>query len=125
MKMLAVAAMVIFAAFTATFAAGYRNVDSGEVQKLLKSRANVLLVDVRTPGEYGKAHLRGAKLIPLDDLARRVGEIPRQRPVVVYCTVGARSRAAAELLAGKSYPEVYNMSDGIIGWYRHGFPIEQ
>lgn len=124
MKILAVVATIVLAITSVALAAGYRNVDSGEVVKLLKNKDTVL-IDVRTPEEYRKAHIRGAQLIPVSDLGQRIGEIPRQRPIVVYCTVGSRSRVAAEMLASKKLPEVYNMSDGIIGWHRNGFPIEK
>jgi rhodanese-related sulfurtransferase len=42
---------------------------------------------------------------------------------LVYCAVGSRSGAAAGILAGKGYREVYNMKDGIMGWHRSGYPL--
>lgn len=60
-----------------------------------------LLLDVRTPDEFAAGHLDGAVNIPVDDLARRLGEVPREREIVVYCRSGRRSAAAAEVLRGR------------------------
>jgi len=84
-----------------------------------------VLLDVRTPEEYRQARLRGARLIPLGELGKRMNEIPRDRPLLVYCAVGARSVSAAGFLASRGFREVYQMSDGIVGWYKNGFPIER
>lgn len=74
------------------------------------------LLDVRQPAEYEESHIAGAKLIPLPQLTDRLGEIDPQKPVIVYCAIGGRSRAAAQLLSGKGYDEVYNLTGGIKAW---------
>lgn len=74
------------------------------------------LLDVRQPSEYREAHLPGATLVPLAELTDRLGEMDRQRPVVVYCAVGGRSRAAAQLLAGQGFAAVFNLQGGIKAW---------
>jgi phage shock protein E len=106
-------------------AAGPKNVSSAQAQALLAKDKKVLLLDVRTPEEYRQAHLHGALLIPLAELAQRAQEIPRDRPLLVYCSVGARSVSAAGLLAARGYRDIYQMSDGLVGWYKNGFPIER
>lgn len=100
------------------------NVTSKQAQALLGKNSKIVLLDVRTPDEYRQAHLKGALLIPLGELNRRVQEVPRDRPVLVYCAVGARSSSAASFLASKGYREIYNMSDGIVGWYNNGLPLQ-
>lgn len=102
-----------------------RDITSAEAKALLARNPQVFLLDVRTPDEYRQAHLKGATLVPLGDLERRAGELPKNRTVVVYCAVGSRSRVAAGILARRGYREVYNMSDGIVGWYRNGFPLQR
>ena len=74
------------------------------------------LLDVRQPGEYEKAHLPGATLIPLPDLPDRLGELARDKPVLTYCAVGGRSRGAAQLLAGQGFGKVLNLRGGIKAW---------
>jgi len=62
-----------------------------------------LLLDVRTQGEFVGGHLAGAVNIPIDELARRVGEIADGRDVVVYCRSGRRSAMAAEVLRARGH----------------------
>jgi phage shock protein E len=61
------------------------------------------LVDVRTPEEFAARHIDGARNIPVDEIAQRTGEIPRDKPVVVYCLSGGRSAHAAKVLRGAGY----------------------
>ena len=125
MKRIIISGMIMLACASFAIASGYRNIRSSDVKSLLAKNKNAFLLDVRTPDEYRQAHLRGAVLIPVNEVERRLAEVPRNRVVVVYCAVGSRSGMAAALLAGKGYGEVYNVSDGIVGWYRNGFPIER
>ena len=74
------------------------------------------VLDVRQPGEYEAGHIPGAKLIPLPDLNDRIGEIDTDRPMIVYCAVGGRSRVAAQMLAGKGFGDVFNLSGGFKAW---------
>ena len=74
------------------------------------------LLDVRQPGEYESGHIAGAKLIPLPDLNDRITEIDADKPTIVYCAIGGRSRVAAQMLAGKGFREVFNLSGGIKAW---------
>ncbi len=61
------------------------------------------LIDVRTPEEYAAKHVDGAKNIPVDDIDQRLAEIPKGKPVVVYCHSGGRSAVAAKVLRGAGY----------------------
>ena len=74
------------------------------------------LLDVRQPGEYEKEHLPGALLIPLPQLETRLDELDPAKPVLAYCAIGGRSRAAAEMLAGRGFKEVYSLAGGIKAW---------
>lgn len=74
------------------------------------------LLDVRQPSEYRESHIPGAKLIPLADIGERLGELDTGKPTIVYCAIGGRSRVASQMLAGKGFREVYNLSGGIKAW---------
>jgi rhodanese-related sulfurtransferase/rubrerythrin len=74
------------------------------------------LLDVRQPAEYDAEHLPGAKLIPLPELGARLSELDADKPTVVYCAIGGRSRVAAQVLAAKGFREVLNLSGGIKAW---------
>lgn len=74
------------------------------------------IVDVRQPGEYEQGHIPGARLIPVGELDRRVSEIPADKPLLVYCAMGGRSRVAAQILSGKGFPEVIDLAGGFTSW---------
>ncbi|MFZ2087683.1 MAG: rhodanese-like domain-containing protein [Desulfobaccales bacterium] len=74
------------------------------------------LLDVRQPWEYEEDHLPGATLVPLGDLKEGTQNLDQEKPIVVYCAVGGRSRVAAQLLSGRGFKEVYNLSGGIKGF---------
>jgi rhodanese-related sulfurtransferase/rubrerythrin len=74
------------------------------------------LLDVRQPGEYESEHIPGAKLIPLPGLKDGSVELNSQKPVIVYCASGGRSLAAAQLLSGLGFDEIYNLQGGIKAW---------
>lgn len=123
MKKIGIIATLVLSLAATVLAAGHRDIRAAEAKNLLAAKKNAFLLDVRTPDEFRQGRLQGAVLIPVNEVERRIGEIPRNRPVVVYCAVGSRSGLVAGFLAQKGYPEVYNVTDGIVGWYRNGFPV--
>lgn len=86
--------------------------------------ADHVLVDVRTASEFASGHLPSAMNIPLDQLAKRLGEIPSGKPVIVVCATGNRSRAGAEMLVRSGYTEVYNLQGGTMAWMLSGGKVE-
>jgi adenylyltransferase/sulfurtransferase len=75
-------------------------------------------LDVREPWEYELARLPGAILIPLGELADRVGELDRSRPLVAYCHHGLRSLQALRILQGAGFTELAHLSGGIDAYSR-------
>jgi len=77
-----------------------------------------LLLDVRTPEEFEKAQIEGARLIPLAELPVRLDELDdwRDRPVVVQCHHGGRSEQACRILVGAGFGQIHNLSGGIEAW---------
>jgi phage shock protein E len=125
-SMIAVVTLLFSAIAASVCLAGEpKNISSTQAKALLAQDKKIVLLDVRTPEEYGQAHLHGALLIPLGELEKRVREIPRDRPLLVYCAVGGRSVSAAGFLAAHGYREIYQMSDGLVGWYKNGYPIDK
>jgi len=74
------------------------------------------LLDVRQPKEYERAHIPGAELIPLPQLGDSLEKLDRDKPVIVYCAIGGRSRVAAQMLSGYGFDKIYNLSGGIQAW---------
>ena len=74
---------------------------------------HVQRLDVREPWEFALARVPGAILIPLGELADRVGELDRSRPVIAYCHHGVRSLHALQILQGAGFTDLAHLSGGI------------
>jgi adenylyltransferase/sulfurtransferase len=86
-----------------------------ELKRRIDAGEDVQLIDVREPYEYQIAQI-GGKLIPQNDVPQRLGEIDREREVVVHCKSGGRSQRIAEFLKQSGYPRVVNVAGGILAW---------
>ena len=80
------------------------------------------ILDVREPAEYAANHIPGAHPLPQADLALRLGEIPRNRDVLVVCASGLRSRRAAGYLVWLGYARITSLDGGTNGWLSAGHP---
>ena len=74
--------------------------------------SNTVLLDVRTKDEFELGAIRGAINIPLNEVRERLDEIPQQKKIVVYCSVGVRGYVASRILMQKGYSEVFNLVGG-------------
>ncbi len=91
-------------------------------ERLRQDRAPVL-IDVRTPPEVSKKGIAGSVNIPLAHLVERAGEIPPNRPVLVYCAGGYRSSIASSLLQRAGIDDVSEIAGGITAWEAAGLPV--
>lgn len=112
---------VIVAASTVT--AAMQNITANDVQKIKKT-SDIYLLDVRTLGEFAQKRIKGAHLIPIDQVQTRIKEIPKDRHIVVYCETGVRSAMVGRYLDSLGYKNVSNLAQGIMGWQLRGYPIE-
>lgn len=87
-----------------------------EIQQRLGKGEQLHLVDVRTAEECAQGHIPGARLIPLDQLRDRAGEIDRNREVILVCRSGNRSAQAYRLLQGLGFSNLRNMTGGMLSW---------
>lgn len=76
----------------------------------------VFLLDVREPEERSAATIEPSTHIPMDDIESRIAEIPRDRPVVVYCHHGTRSFMIASYLENEGFQDVGSLTGGIDAW---------
>lgn len=82
-----------------------------------------VLVDVRSGDEFGKGHLPQARNIPVDDIAKRVGELPASKPLIIYCSTGKRAGKAATALRAAGRDQVFVLDGGLDGWTQAGLPV--
>ncbi len=87
-----------------------------EVKARIDRGDDFVLVDVREPHEYQICNIPFAKLIPLGDLAKRVGELDNSADIVMHCKGGTRSAKAVEFLKQSGFKRVRNMKGGILAW---------
>lgn len=98
-----------------------REVSREEARKLVDEGAQ--LVDVRADHEWEAGRISGATHVPLPQLPERLGEIDKDRPVVLYCRGGNRSSMATGALAEAGYDAV-KLTEGIVGWAEEDLPLE-
>lgn len=84
----------------------------------------VLVLDVRPEDEYAAAHLPHARSLPVDELKKRIAELPRNVPVVAYCRgpFCLMAKDAVALLRKKGY-QAFHLTDGVAEWRARGLPV--
>jgi glyoxylase-like metal-dependent hydrolase (beta-lactamase superfamily II)/rhodanese-related sulfurtransferase len=106
-----------------------RQLEPREVLARIGSADPPLLIDVRQADEYSGelGHVRGTRLIPLRDLAKRAEELAGYRPrdVVCICRAGVRSSTAVAMLSALGFERAWNMKGGMLDWHREGLPVER
>jgi len=85
---------------------------------------NAVLLDVREPEEFARERVPGAVNVPQADLATRLSEIPRDRPILTICQSGSRSLRSAQFLHQQGYQNVATVVGGTRAWRDAGRPIE-
>ncbi|MDX5477914.1 MAG: rhodanese-like domain-containing protein, partial [Cyclobacteriaceae bacterium] len=101
-----------------------KNVDSPTFKNLTES-GNGIVLDVRTMGEFTQGHIPDAVIADIyqRDFIDKINQLPKDKEIYVYCTVGARSLQAAQILQKNGFPKVYNLQGGIMDWSRNRYPI--
>lgn len=91
------------------------------------TKDSIQILDVRTPGEYGSGHIKGAMLADWnnkEEFKRRVSFIDKNKPVYVYCLSGGRSAAAAKKMRAEGFENVFELKGGINAWKADSKPLE-
>jgi glyoxylase-like metal-dependent hydrolase (beta-lactamase superfamily II)/rhodanese-related sulfurtransferase len=98
-----------------------------EAEWLGEHLADVAVVDVRELSEWNGelGRIPGARHLPLGELRARLGELPRDRPVVAVCRAGGRSAEASQILEQAGFARAANLSGGMIRWHDLGLPAER
>lgn len=122
-------AVVHFAFVASAAAAPARvvHVDAARFKELVDARPGILL-DVRTPDEVARMHLKDASVIDFNAprFEQKAALLDRKQPIFVYCASGNRSAKAAELMISKlGFTEVFTLDGGIRGWVAAGYDVER
>ena len=103
------------------------SIDSKEAYRLIKADANIAILDVRTAKEFADGHVAGAVNIDVNqtDFAQKIDQLDRSKTYIVYCRSGRHSSKAVGIMAAKGFKNLYNVSDGFVGWNKNGLPFEK
>jgi rhodanese-related sulfurtransferase len=95
-------------------------------RELVNQGQKLVFIDLRPRAEFQRGHLPGARSVPLDELPRRVQEIPKSGLVVLYCACPRKDVDGVYLLLrDQSYRTIAVMEDGFAAWISQGYPIER
>jgi rhodanese-related sulfurtransferase len=103
--------------FTKLFSKSFGSIDGTKARQIISEGG--VLVDVRTASEWNAGHAPTAMHIPLDQLDRKMSQLPTGVPIVTVCKSGARSAAAARSLAAHGF-EVSSVRGGMRSWQNAG-----
>lgn len=95
-----------------------KNVNADEAYKLINENKNMIILDVRTKGEFESGHIPKAKNIPVQQLSTRIKELEKYKdtPILVHCTSGGRSPSAVKSLVNNNFTQIYHLNRGLMSW---------
>ncbi len=98
------------------------NLKADAFEKKIAETKDAILLDVRTPEEYAERHIDNALNIDYNsnDFEKKIKELDKSKPVLVYCLSGGRSGKATKALADNGFKSVYNLDGGILAWANAG-----
>ena len=111
--------------FLGSIPSDYYTVKKIDTLKTFAKEKQALLVDVRESEEYASGHIKGAINIPLRDLTQNLKQIPKNRPVILYCSTGYRTAMGVMALEMLGYSNVKGFPPSFEGWKAAGEQIER
>ena len=102
-----------------------KHITADEVNNNLNNK-DVLIIDVRTPGEFIKGAIQGSINIPVTEIAEKISSVTTNvdKIIYLYCLSGSRSEMAAEILTDLGYKNSYSMSSGLLMWRAKKFELK-
>jgi hydroxyacylglutathione hydrolase len=94
-----------------------------QLKSMIDQHEQLTILDTRGDEEWKAGHIEGALHIYVGHLEQRISEVPRDKPVAVYCKTGRRAGLGASILLRGGYPKVYNVPGSVTAWVAAGFPL--
>ncbi len=103
------------------------DVSAVEAAELLKARPDIIVLDVRTPGEFAAGHIEGALNIDFKNanFATEIGKLDTAKTYLVHCRSGARSTRSLPVFKENGFKTIIHMNGGIMDWNKSGLPTVQ
>ena len=95
--------------------------------RLMNNEDDALIIDIRVEADYKKGHIKGAKNIPLADMASNLDKYAtyKNKPVLIYCNTGNSATRAIKLLKTAGFEKIKNLGGGIAAWKEANMPLSQ
>jgi rhodanese-related sulfurtransferase len=106
-------------------------ISPSDVVKKVRSKEDVVLLDVRTLEEYEEVHLEDALLLPVQELSQEsltnigLGEDAKDKEIILYCRSGARSQTAYNIMKSLGYTNIKSVAGGMIHWQEDQYPLTE
>lgn len=103
----------------------------GDVVEKIRVGEDIILLDVRTLGEYEEVHLENSILLPVQELSQQslsnvgLGESAKDKEIIIYCRSGARSKTAYDIMSSLGYTNIKSVSGGMIHWEEDEYPFTE
>ena len=103
----------------------------GDVVDKIKNGEDIILLDVRTLEEHVELHIENSYLLPVQELSQMsldeigLGDIAKDKEIVIYCRSGARSKTAYDIMTSLGYTNVKSSAGGMIHWEEDDYPYTE
>jgi len=109
--------------FLTTLPADFYGIQPAAAKQMMDT-LDVFVLDVREPSEFKDGRIPGAVNIPIRELPKRLGEIPKNKPIIIYCGIGHRGAMGLVFLKGQGY-NVKSILGGYKAWTGANLPVEK
>lgn len=99
---------------------GWQDISVPQLEQMIKSGQKLTIIDLREPELYAKGHIPGAISMPFYDFHSLWQKLSVNDTIVFVCHDGPMGEASAQLLAGKGFKKLYNLSGGMAAWTARG-----
>ncbi len=120
-------AVVLLLTASPSFATELIELTPDEAVKVIKTVNNLVILDIRTPGEVSSGHLEDAKNIDFykSDFQKRIDSLDKDTPYFIYCRTGRRSGVTIDYMKRAGFKTIYHLTNGITAWREAGLPLAQ
>ena len=100
-----------------------KHINSSQLKKRIDNGDKITLIDCREENEWNEGHISQAKLFPLSDFSRFMGEMEnKDTEIIIHCRMGGRSMKALLLLEEQGFKNLTNLDGGFSSWKELGYP---
>jgi rhodanese-related sulfurtransferase len=123
-KVIAMLASVLLLAGCASGVTGVTNMNVKDFSKKT-AESGVVILDVRTPGEFMTGHIQDAQNIDFESgsFESQIESLDKNGTYAVYCRSGNRSGQAVKVMQDAGFKNIYNLDGGVIDWANSGLPL--